>query len=294
MKPPPIRIHAIGLTQSATYLRSRQRGAVGPIRPDAAEQPGPPRRSARSDSGIRTPSRGTPRRRGSHRFPPWLGVAALVLPLLARSQWHSPYPQVPLVPLACDDVAAPLAIDIIDDRSSSTYANDPRHRREPELRQVVEWMDNADCHAADAVSVQNFDEVLPPVSRVALNDEAALEVVQQALPDRTSESSSTLTPSARRAVAWASDQPEAHNMLLVATDGELSDFEEAFAALESYPGSVHVLALGGDLPPEWEHAPNHNVVALRDRARFGDIARAITEEIRVASRNREREERSDG
>jgi len=213
---------------------------------------------------------------------------------MARSNWHSPYPQVPLVPLACDDAGAPLAIDIIDDRSSSTYANDPRHRREPELRQVVEWIDNADCHAADAVSVQNFDAVLPPLNRVALNDEGALEVVQEALPDRAPESSSTLTPSARRALAWAANQPEAHNMLLIATDGELSDFEEAFPVLGRYPGSVHVLALGGDLPPEWEHAPNHHVVALRDQARFGDIARAITEEIRVASHNRSREERSDG
>ncbi len=260
MSTPPITLHTIDLADSP------EPGRVG-------------------DGSIRLRRPG-PEPRG-HRLTPWLGLAALLLPLLARAQWPEPYPQVPLAPLVCADSAASLVIDIIDDRSSSTYVNDPRHRREPELRQVIEWFDQANCHVDDAVSVQSFDNVLAPVPRTALKDDDSLNRVLSALPDQAPESSSTLGPTTRTATSWASHQPGATNMLLVATDGELTDFEDAIAALAQYPGPIHVVALGGDLPAEWQHAPIHHVTALRSQARFGDIARAIADEIRGASRNRD-------
>lgn len=290
MSTSPITIHAIDLAESS----DRRRIPVGPQSVRSRDESFPPARRA-DDPDPASSSHGDatePSYRGN-RLAPWLGLVALVLPLVARAQWPAPYPQVPLAPLVCTDSAAPLVVDIIDDRSFSTYSNDPRHRREPELRQVIEWFDQGNCHAADAVSAQSFDDVLAPVPRTTLHDRASVRRVLGAIPDRAPESSSTLGPTTRRAVSWASQQPAATNMLLIATDGELNDFGDAFAALAQYPGQVHVVALGGDLPPEWEDAPSHHVTVLRREARFGDIAQAIAKEIQDVSRTGARGEAPD-
>jgi hypothetical protein len=290
MSTPPITIHTLDLAD----LPEPPRAGNGSTQVHDTGAPDPAAlQHAPTDRPRGAPDISTDRRRRGHRLTPWLGLAALLLPLLARAQWPEPYPQVPLAPLACPDSRAPLVVDIIDDRSSSTYANDPRHRREPELRQVIEWFDQANCHVDDAVSVQSFDDVLTPVGRTVLNDDGSLNRVLDALPDRAPESSSTLGPTTRRATSWASHQPATTNMLLVATDGELTDFQEAFGALEQYPGAVHILALGSDLPPEWKLAPSHRVTTLRFEARFGDIARAIADELQGVSRNRSGGEAAD-
>lgn len=284
MSTTPITIHTIDLADSPEPRRIADRSTRldGPLALDPETLRDVPAAGPTGSPDIST----EPRRR-SRRLSPWLGLTALLLPVVARAQWPEPYPQVPLAPMVCADSAAPLVIDIIDDRSSSTYANDPRHRREPELRQVIEWFDQANCHVDDAVSVQSFDDVLAPVPRTGLKNDDSLNRVLRALPDQAPESSSTLGPTTRRATSWATHQPGATNMLLVATDGELTDFEDAFAELAQYPGPVHVVALGGEMPPEWDHAPSHHVTTLRREARFGDIARTIATDIRGASRRRD-------
>jgi hypothetical protein len=209
---------------------------------------------------------------------------------LARAHWPDPYPKVPLPPLACANANAPLAIDIIDDRSSSTYANDPQHRREPELRQVISWLGESDCHPADAVSIQQFDDVIPPLGRTPLTSDQAQEDVFDALPDQAPESSSTLTPTLRRATAWAAKHPKARNVLVVATDGELTDFPDALAAIDRYPGSIHILSLGGELPAEWDNVSRVHVTKLQSTARFGDIARSLAKEVAAESHKRSKGE----
>lgn len=228
--------------------------------------------------GLRPPR---PHRRPLH-LPPWLLLPLLIIPLAARSLWPEPYPTVPLPPLACDNPEKGLLTIVVDDRSGSTYRTDPDRRREPEIRQVVHWLDQADCHPDDAVAVAQFDNVLPPLTPARLDD--GLERILAAIPDTAPESSSTLTGPVTQATAWAEQHPDLQPVLLIATDGELADYDTAFPALDAFPGPVNILALGGPLAADWDRAAvTDGITELRGQVVLGDVARPLAQLLQPAS-----------
>ena len=231
-----------------------------------------------------TPARPV-RRRRRVRAPRWLLAPLVAVPLVARSTWPEPYPTVPLPPLTCQQPQRGLLTIVVDDRSTSTYSTDPDHRREPELRQVMQWLDDADCHPHDAGAVAQFDNVLPPLPPTDLD--GGISTVLAALPDTAPPSTSTLAPPVRQATQWALARPDLEPVVLIATDGELNDFDAAFSALREFPGQVYVLALGGPLPSEWTPAAVvDGVTELRDQVAFGDVARSIAHLLQSASARR--------
>ncbi len=216
------------------------------------------------------------------RLPAWLLLPLLVVPLAARSLWPEPYPTVPLRPLACDNPEKGLLTIVVDDRSGSTYRTDPDRRREPEIRQVIHWLDRADCHPDDAVAVAQFDNVLPPLPPTQLN--TGLDRILAAIPDTAPESSSSLTAPITQATTWAEQNLQLQPALLIATDGELADYDTAFPALNTFPGPVNILALGGPLPADWDRAGvTDGVTELRDQVALGDVARPLAQLLQPAS-----------
>lgn len=78
------------------------------------------------------------------------------------------------------------------------------------------------------------------------------------------------------ATAWAERHPELTPILLIATDGQLSDFDTAFAALGDLPCPSLIVSLGGPLPTEWATAGQPTrTTELSGPLDHGDVASLI-------------------
>jgi len=104
------------------------------------------------------------------------------------------------------------------------------------------------------------------------------------VPDTAPESSSTLTGPVNLATKWAEQNAHLQPVLLIATDGELADYDTAFPALDAFPGPINVLALGGPLPADWDRAGvADGITELRFQVALGDVARPLSQLLQSAS-----------
>ena len=205
----------------------------------------------------------------------------LLLPLLlvAGAIAHTPpYPQVDLPdPGPCPPDPVPQLVVILEDDSRSTLVTDPDERRYPETRQAVAWMKKTSCNPRDVVVVGHFGarhEFVDPVPLASLDPEGrALQG-----PDPTVGMSHTFLKAPALEAAGLARRYAGHEALFVlVSDGWLERERRALRALRSFPGAIHVIALGEE--PAWTSAwpprPRLSVQVLGEETEFGEVARSL-------------------
>jgi hypothetical protein len=209
-------------------------------------------------------------------------AAVLLLPLIpiaalaASARYPAAYPVVPLARLDCE---RPVTITFVDDRSSSTWDTDPLRRREREMAQLARWA--ADDGCALRMGAMSFDDVVAPTAPADVTARGTVARLERTLPVHGPVSSSTMAPSVRQATRWAEARPGDTDIVVIATDGLLADLGPAISALETYPGPVVVMALGGDLPAAWDRPGLvERTVVLDRQVGLGDVARSTSAAIR--------------
>jgi hypothetical protein len=197
-------------------------------------------------------------------------------PSAARASGSAPVaPPLPVAVPPCPPGIEPRLLLLVEDDSDSVAGD---RRRYPESRQFVEWISrSAYCHEQDRAAVIHFASTTTASGPFLLRSEAGR--ISDALmgPDRGLGTGTELSPAVEAAAELAERFPSHAATLVLNTDGDISDDDVAFPRLAAFPGEIHVVAIGGPLPPTWGAVRTASDRVLTNSTQDGEVARGLAD-----------------
>lgn len=192
--------------------------------------------------------------------------------------WPGLEPKRPCLDVFCFDssgsVIAPLGNDPVGNRfGEATRA----------IRLVAQWT----YSSRSKVAVIHFDHPSGASGVVALNDRQLLRKLGPSLGNPGGSGTSDLLPSLIEIEQLASAHPDHDVRATIFSDFELTDGHpsEVFTRLAEFPGTVHAVVLGGNVPPDLIHADTITVTTLTPSDAPGTFAAALLRSLTATRRS---------
>ncbi|SIS17829.1 hypothetical protein [Microbacterium sp. RURRCA19A] len=187
----------------------------------------------------------------------------------------------------------PCLVMLNFDSSGSVIApqgNDPIGNRFNEARRAIRLVADWTYTSRSKVAVLHFDHPLGASGVVSLNDRRLLQRLDPSLQNPGGRGISDLLPSLSEMERLAEAHPEHDLIGVIVSDFELSDVDlsEVFTRLRAFPGRIHAVVLGGQVPPDLVGADNVTVTTLSAGDPPGAFAAALHRSLtatRVAARH---------
>ncbi|MCC4907781.1 hypothetical protein [Microbacterium sp. cx-59] len=181
-----------------------------------------------------------------------------------------------------------LDILLFDDSGSviAPHGTDPVGNRFSEARraitQVAEWT----ATNRSKVAVLHFDHPHGTSGITALNHRHLQRRLEPSLRNPGGAGTSDLSPSLTALERLAAKHPDHEVRATIFSDFELTDRDpsEVMSRLLAFPGRVHAVVLGGQVPPDLINAPNMTVTPLSQSDPPGTFAAAIHRSLTATRR----------
>lgn len=185
--------------------------------------------------------------------------------------------------------ARPCLDIIVFDSSGSVIApvgNDPVGNRFEEARRAIRLVSHWTVSDRSKVAVVHLDHPQGASGVVALNNRNLSRIVGPSLQNPGGAGTSDLLPSVVEMERLAATYPDHDVRTTIFSDFELTDArpEEVFARLSSFPGLIHAVVLGGDVPPDLLQ-DNIIVTPLAPEDAPGTLAAAILRSLVTTRRS---------
>lgn len=179
------------------------------------------------------------------------------------------------------------------DSSGSVIApqgNDPIGNRFNEARRAIKLVADWTYTSRSKVAVLHFDHPLGASGVVPLNDRRLLRRLNSSLQNPGGRGTSDLLPSLNEMEKLALAHPEHDFIGVIVSDFELTDVSpaEVFTRLRGFPGRIHAVVLGGNVPLDLVGADNITMTPLSVEDPPGAFAAALHRSLtatRVAARH---------
>lgn len=175
-----------------------------------------------------------------------------VLPLRAEKTVRDPFVELGWPGLEPKD---PCLDVFIFDSSGSVVAplgNDPVGNRFEEASKAIALVAQWSFTDRSKVAILHFDHPAGASNVVPLNDRLLKRKLSPYLGNPGGMGTSDLLPSLVELERLAAEHPDHDVRATIFSDFELTDArpEEVFARLGAFPGSIHAVVLGGQVPPD--------------------------------------------
>lgn len=196
----------------------------------------------------------------------WIGMPSL--PWRGRRWEEVPELDRPTVPAPIGQRgSAPARVGLVVDDSGSTYSTDPNGWRYVAARRIVNLLVEGlgGEPLPDEVAVIHFsDEPKPWLAPTAIATRMGRAAVRGSLRAVAGGGTSIVPAIERSATLLGRRRPGEEVIVLLFTDGESGESaDELRGATQRLPiGSLHVVALGEQLPAQWQDVPVGSVTAV--------------------------------
>jgi len=175
------------------------------------------------------------------------------------------------------------------DSSGSVVAplgNDPVGNRFGEAKAAIRLVAQWTYSNRSKVAVIHFDHPVGASEVVSLNDRRLPRKLGPSLGNPGGSGTSDLLPSLIEIEQLASAHPDHDVRATIFSDFELTDDrpDEVFARLARFPGTVHAVVLGGNVPPDLVEADNVTVTTLCSDDAPGAFAATVLRSLTATRR----------
>ncbi|WP_375384004.1 vWA domain-containing protein [uncultured Microbacterium sp.] len=179
----------------------------------------------------------------------------------------------------------------IFDSSGSVIApqgTDPVGNRFAEAARAIRLTANWSFTDRSKVAVLHFDDPVGASGVVALNDRHLMRRLERSLQNPRGSGISDLRPSLLAMERLAAAHSDHDVRATIFSDFELTDdnVSELFSQLLAFPGLVHAVILGGQVPPDLIDAENVTITPLNPDDPPGAFAAAIHRSLTATRRGR--------
>lgn len=181
-----------------------------------------------------------------------------------------------------------LVIVNFDDSGSVTapQGNDPVGNRFEEARRAIKLVADWTYSSRSKLAVLHFDHPLGASGVVALNDWHLQRTLDPSLRNPGGWGTSDLLPSVAQMERLAAAHPDHDAIGVVVSDFELTDADpsEVLSRLRAFPGRIHAVVLGGQVPPDLVDADNVTTTPLSPGDPPGAFASALHRSLTATRR----------
>lgn len=183
----------------------------------------------------------------------------------------------------------PCLVMVNFDDSGSVIApqgNDPVGNRFEEAKRAIRLVADWTYSGRSKVAVLHFDHPDGGSGVVALNDRHLQRKLHPTLQNPGGRGTSDLLPSLTEMERLAQEHPGHDIIGTIVSDFELSDPNpsEVFSQLRAFPGQIHAVVLGAQVPPDLVNADNVTVTPLNPGDAPGAFAAALHRSLTATRR----------
>lgn len=183
----------------------------------------------------------------------------------------------------------PCLVMVNFDDSGSVIApqgSDPVGNRFEEARRAIRLVAEWTYSSRSKVAVLHFDHPHGGSGVLALNDRHLLRRLDPSLSNPGGRGISDLLPSLREMERLAAAHPDHDLVEVIVSDFELSDTDpsEVFSRLRAFPGHIHAVVLGGQVPPDLVSADNVTSTTISPGDPPGAFAAALHRSLTATRR----------
>lgn len=181
-----------------------------------------------------------------------------------------------------------LDILLFDDSGSviAPHGTDPVGNRFEEARRAIARVAEWTATNRSKVAILHFDHLHGASGITPLNHRHLQRRLEPSLRNPRGAGTSELSPSLTSLELLAAKHPDHEVRATIFSDFELTDRDpsQVMSRLLTFPGQVHAVILGGQVPPDLIDAPNVTVTPLRPSDPSGTFAAAIQRSLTATRR----------
>ncbi len=183
----------------------------------------------------------------------------------------------------------PCLVILDFDSSGSVIApqgNDPVSNRFEEARRAIRLVADWTYTSRSKLALLHFDHPDGASGVLPLNDRHLPRKLDTSLRNPGGRGTSDLLPSLTEMERLAAANPDHDVVGMIVSDFELSDTDlaEVFSRLHAFPGDIHAVVLGGNVPPDLLSASNVTVTTLSPGDPPGAFAAALHRSLTATRR----------